>query len=257
MYQRDGGDHLASSPNRYKKNRILANIGPLSSAFKIQLLIDPTELENDTLWTHVRLWRSKTQVSDVTDPLNPIDALGTEEELYEVALITRAEMEAGAVTAIATSTDNELPAGNENTEAGQIGGAGNNFTITDDSTDDYLSFFIGSNSIDLQPLPASNLGTSTANKIFIADLGTSTLSDGTEIDDSRLGSVFYSENADSQYGEHFKITNLIPIELDGQNVTKLISFEKDLSSLKLTVNSGSRTNALCKTAIVLTSSPLK
>ncbi len=234
VYQKDGGDHLATSPNRYKVDRLLANFSNLGylNPTTLKISVDPTELENDTLWSHVRLWRSKNQASDVTDPLNPIDPQGTEEELYEVALITRAEMLAGTLTAIATSTDNSLPAGNAVVLAGQPGGAATDFEIVDNASDDYLSFFIGADSIDLQPLPASNLGTSHSNRIYIADLGTNLLSDGSTIDEDREGSVFYSNNADSQYGEQFKITNHIPIDLDGQKVTKLISFEKDLIIVK-------------------------
>lgn len=234
VYQKDGGDFLGSSPNRFKIDRTLAHFGPIdyASPVKVNVTVDFVELENDALWTHVRLWRSKTQTTDNTDTANPVDPVGVPEELYEVALVTRAELEFVGVAAIATSTDKLLPAGNINTEAGQPGGPGTVFTIIDNSTDEFLTLFAGLEEIELQPIPNCSLGVSHSNRIFFADLATNLLSDGSTIQEKVLGSVFYSDNAATNYGEQFKRENLVPVPLDGQNITKLISFEKELIIVK-------------------------
>jgi len=230
VYRKAGGDVLGSSPNRKTLARVNATVAGIDKKFTIN--VDPTELENDTLWTHVRLWRSKTQISDLDDELNPIDPVGTEDELYEVALITRVEIEGGTVDPVTTSDDNLLPAGNVNTEAGQPGGAGTNFIITDDSTDEFLTLFVDLSGIELQPFPFSNVGTTHNDRIYISQLSTFVLSDGSTIAESVQDGVFYSERADSAYGEQFKASNFLTIELDGQKVTKLISFEKELIIVK-------------------------
>lgn len=233
VYQENNGDVLASSPNRFKTDRTLATIGPIENtgASRISILVDPTELESDTLWTHVRLWRSKNQVTDDSNANFPIDPQGLEDELYEVCLITRAEL-TGSLAAISTSTDNELPAGNVNIEAGQPGGVGTDFQIIDNNTDDYLTLFIGPDDLELQPIPQANLGVSHGNRIYFADLGTTTLSDGYIIPERLEGSVFYTNNADGAHGEQFKVSQNIPTPLDGQKVTKLITFEKELFIIK-------------------------
>ena len=168
VYQKNDGDILASSPNRFKLDRTLAHTEVIEEDFpvSVQIEIDATELENDSLWTHVRLWRSKSQVTDNSDPLNPISPTGVDDQLFEVALITRAEIEGGSLSAIATSVDGRLPAGNINTLAGQPGGATSVFIISDNNTDDFLSFLVRLDGIELQPLLPSNLGVSHGNRIF-------------------------------------------------------------------------------------------
>jgi len=126
VYQVSGVDKVGSTPNRKYTTRKVNVFSATSNNSQIKLEIRADELDDDNLWTHIRLWRSKNQNTNYDDNENPIDATGLPEELYEVALITKAEMQAGSLTAVATGKTSEIThvsAGYTNCVAGDIGKA--------------------------------------------------------------------------------------------------------------------------------------
>lgn len=216
----DNLERLASTPNRMTTGRILAVTGTIASK-KIKVTIQATELDADSLWTHLRFWRSKNKNIDLTDPLNPIDAQGIDSELYEEALITRAEISAGALASIATGSS--LPVGNAGTQAGKPAGV---YTIEVNNADSVLFDLVGIDQIELPPLPASSVGCFHGKKIFVSAVNDSSL------DDQSRNNIYYSSFADTKYSEQYNPLNVVKTGRDGQKMIRLISFEKDLIGLK-------------------------
>lgn len=214
------GERLASTPNRLTTARILAVTGTIASK-RIKVTIQATELDNDSLWTHLRFWRSKNKNSDVTDPLNPIDPQGNDSELYEEALITRAEIGGGALSSIATGAT--LPVGNAGTQAGKPAGV---YTIEVNNSDAVLFDMVGIDQIELLPLPAASCGCFHGKKIFVSAVNDDTL------DDQSRNNLYYSSFADTKYSEQYNPLNFVLTGRDGQRMIRLISFEKDLIAIK-------------------------
>jgi hypothetical protein len=233
VYRKNGADFLVSSPNRRytsshaTKGREINEVTATSN--KIKITIEAADLDNDTLWTHIRIWRSFRQNHDLTDAANPIDAVGIPHELYEVALITKAELSVGSLTAIATSSDSALPAGNKDVEAGKPGGV---YTIEDNVLDINLVEQIGLDNIEMIPLPGCEIGTYHAERIWCSKIGVSTFADGTSVSDDSKNQIYYSSNVKDKYRELFKINQFIKVKRDGESMMKLISFEKDLIAIK-------------------------
>jgi len=220
VYQVSGTDQVASTPNRYTTARLINATGTIDSKQAV-ITIEDTDLDNDTLWTHIRLWRSYNQNTDYSSTENPIDAAGLPNELYEVALITKAEIEAGSLTAIATGTT--LPVGNANVTAGNPGSV---YTITDDCLDEELGQLVDIDRIELAPLPAARTGAEHSNKIWVANVNDSTL------DDDSGDNIYYSLWAGTKYSELYDPQQFVKTGRHGQKILKLISFEKDLIFLK-------------------------
>ncbi len=221
VYRVSGIDRMASTPNRkIYSTRILAQTGTIT-AKKISLTLDATVLAADTLWTHVRVWRSKNKNVDYSDPLQPIDAQGKDDELYEEAIITRAELGAGSVTAIATGAT--LPVGNAGVAAGK---PAEYYQITLNNLDSVFSTLLGIDRIELLPLPAGLTGCYLGNKIFVSNITDSTL------DDQSKNNIYYSLFAGTKYHAQYDPLNFIDTGRDGQNMIRLIAFEKDLIGIK-------------------------
>jgi hypothetical protein len=221
VYQASGVDLMASTPNRkLASTRILATTGTIS-AKKIKATLQATELDNDTLWTHLRFWRSKSKNTDNTDPLNPLDAQGNDDELYEEALITKAEIGAGSLTSIATGAT--LPPGNAGTQAGKPGGV---YTIEVNNADSVFFNLIGIDRIELLPIPAATTGCFCANRIFFSGVQDAAL------DDASKSNIWYSNYAGTKYAFQYNPLNFVDAGRDGQNMIKLITFEKDVIGLK-------------------------
>lgn len=221
VYRVSGVDLMASTPNRkLASTRILATTGTISSK-KIKITIQSTELDNDSLWTHLRVWRSKNKNVDNTDPLNPIDAQGNDDELYEEALITKAEMAVTSLTSVATGST--LPPGNAGTQAGKITSV---YTIELNNADSVFFNLIGSDSMELLPIPACEKGCFCSNRIFFSGVQDSSL------DDFSKNNIWYSNYAGTKYAFQYSPLNFIDTGRDGQAMVKLIAFEKDLICLK-------------------------
>lgn len=212
VYQVAGVDILVSSPNRKVNSSFYLADTQTQENKKYYLEVLASSI-TDTLWTHIRLWRSKNLNPDNTDPLNPIDAQGLESELYEVALITRAELAHVGYAAVATG--GALPIGNANVTAGLDGGLP---VITDNNTDEALFNMIGLERIELIPLPAASCGCFHEGRIFV---------DGGATDDIR-----YSNQEGTKYSELCDPLNIIPTGRDGTLIKRLIPFERDLLVLK-------------------------
>lgn len=220
VYQVDGVDRMASTPNRKTTGRILAVSGTVT-AKKLKATLQATELDNDSLWTHLRVWRSKNKNVNLTDPSQPIDAQGNDDELYEEALITRAEMGVGSLTSIATGTS--LPVGNAGTQAGKPGSV---YTIEVNNADAVLFNLIELDQIELLPIPAARVGCFHAKRIFVSNIEDSTL------DDRSRNNIYYSSFAGTKYACQYNPLNIIETGRDGEAMMRLISFEKDLIGIK-------------------------
>lgn len=220
VYQVSGVDIMASTPNRKTTARILAVTGTIASK-RIKVTIQATELDNDTLWTHLRFWRSKNKNSDTTDPANPIDPQGNDSELYEEALITKAEMGAGSLTSIATGAT--LPPGNAGTQAGKPASV---YTIEVNNADSVFFNLLGIDRIELLPIPAAAIGCFHANKIFFSGVV------DTALDDASKNNIWYSNYAGTKYAFQYNPLNFIDTGRDGQQMMRLISLEKDLIGIK-------------------------
>lgn len=214
VYRVDGADFLVSSPNRkLYLSRELAVIGNLAGRSPI-IHLRTEGLDDDDLWTHLRLWRTKNLVADVTDPENVIEPQGIEDELYEVALITRAEIEAGSLTAIATGET--LPEGNANVQAGEFAG---DYAILDNNSDSSLFNFIGLDRIELVPLPAASVGCFHASRMWVTGV-------------NGKNDILYSNDQGDKYAELYDPLNVIETGRDGVAIKALLSFERDLLFLK-------------------------
>ena len=221
VYQASGVDLMASTPNRrIPTTRILAQTGTIESK-KIKITIQATELDNDTLWTHLRVWRSKNKNNVTTDILNPIDAQGNDDELYEEALITKAEIGAGSLTAIATGST--LPLGNAGTTAGKPASV---YTVELNNLDTVFFNLIGIDRIELLPIPACTTGCFCANRIFFSGIQDATL------DDASKNNIWYSNYAGTKYAFQYNPLNYVDTGRDGQNMIKVMAFEKDVIGIK-------------------------
>ncbi len=221
VYQVSGVDIFASTPNRYTTGRILAVTGTIASK-RILLAISATVLDATPVnWTHLRVWRSKNKNTDYTDPLNPIDPQGIDNELYEECLMTKAEINAGSLTAIATGST--LPLGNAGVTAGKPAGI---YTITLNNADSVFSVLTDISRIELLPMPNASCGCFHAGLIFVANTNDSTL------DDASKNNIYYSLYAGTRYSTQYNPLNFIGTSRDGQQMVKLISFEKDLIGIK-------------------------
>lgn len=213
VYRVGEADVLVSSPNRkYYGSRELADTG---NQLNLRYLLRPEATTiADTLWTHLRLWRSKNLAPDFSDPTNPIEPQGLEDELYEVALITRAELEADGLTAIATGED--LPEGNANVRAGLVEGA---VTIEDNNTDSALFNLIGLDRIELEPLPAAVTGCFVGGRVWVSGV------DGSN-------DILYSNAVGTKYSELHDPENVVETGRDGIQMVRLIAFDRDVVGLK-------------------------
>lgn len=220
VYQVGGKDRMASTPNRNSTARIIAVTGTIASK-KIKVTIQAFELDSDSLWTHVRFYRSKNKNTDVTDPNNPIDGQGTDDELYEEALITRAEMGLASLSSIAVS--DELPVGNAGTQAGKPAGI---YTIEVNNADSVFLILVGLDEIELLPIAAASVGCFHAKRIFVSGINDERL------DDRSRNNIYYSNLSGSKYASQYNPLNFIDTGRDGQKMTKLLSFEKDLIGIK-------------------------
>jgi hypothetical protein len=218
-YFNANGEILASTPNRLTTGRILAKTGLIASK-KIKVTISPTELL-DATWTHLRFWRSKNTSMDLTDPNNPIDAQGIPNELYEEALITRAEMEAGSLTSVATGTT--LPIGNSGCQAGKPSGI---YTIEVNNLDTVLFKLVDIERIELEPITACGVGCYHDKKIFISQVADDAL------DENSKNALYYANFTDTKYCEQYNPLNYISTNRDGQKMMKLISMGNDLIGIK-------------------------
>jgi hypothetical protein len=219
VYRVNGQEFLASTPNRKNTARIIQKLEVTLQ--KGKLVINPTELDNDGLWTHIRLWRTKNMNHDFTDPLNPIDAQGTEGELFEVALITKAALNVGSLTAIATGAT--LPPGNANVTAGKPAGA---YTIEDNNSDAYLFLLQGIDQIELLPMPRALTGAFLDGRIFVSNVSDDSVPVNSKSD------IYYSPRTGTKYSEQYDPQAFISTGRDGIETSKLIAFENDLLVLK-------------------------
>lgn len=215
VIQKSGGDVVASSPNRKMSTGELAYVAIEDSGLSIGLIIDDS-IFDDPYWTHIRAWRSKNTIVDVSDPLFPVDAQGLPSQLYEVALITRAEM-LSALASIATGGD--LPPGNAGVQAGVSGGL---YYIYDGNTDSVLVDFVDLDRIDLIPIPPARTGAVHAGRVFVSGINQD------DIDPDLAEDVLYTTEVYSAYQEQWDPQAFLNAGRNSFKTTMLQSFNDDL-----------------------------
>lgn len=201
VYQVDGVDNLASSPNRM----IYGTTTILRATFtnqNINLLVKSSTLPSggggDDFWTHVRVYQSRRLDRDTSNPANPIGPFGTEDELYPVALITRSALEGASYHITIDVNDNEI----DTSEVWEI------------------------DRIELSPLPAAYTGIFHQARIYVA---------GCPDVDPTESILYYSNFAGTKYSEQSTPLQNVPVQSgDGKKIRKLLSLNENLVIFKET-----------------------
>ncbi len=221
LIYKDGADYVASSPNRNLFNGTISSVSTGGySSVGLQITSGFTD---DPYWTHLRLWRSKNQTVDLSDPLSPIDAQGTPDVLYEVALITRAEIE-GTLGAI--DYGDGLPPGNVGVEAGVSSG---DYVVIDKNDDSVLVKAIGLDLIGLIPIPGCRTGTVNKGRIWASGIGDDFIApEGPNIDPVIREDWLYTTEQFSQYQEQWDPQAYLVAGRDGERTESLLTLLEDV-----------------------------
>lgn len=197
VYQVSSVDIANSTP--WRKTSAGRKLSLTLSGQSCDILVDSATLPAapGDYWTHARLWRSKRQDTDNTDPLSPIDPEGLPDELYPVKLVTKAALVLASYVINDNTPDTDLPG---------------------DLTSDYP--IVDINLIELSKLPASPIGVYHRDRIWVAPQALN-------------GKIAYTQSAGDAYGEQYNPLSVLKTEPgDTQEMVKLISFEKDLIGIK-------------------------
>lgn len=222
VIQKDGADLVASGPNRVLEDGLIATYQLAEDGTGVLIRMYDSILL-DPYWTHLRLWRSKNQVSNLSNPLAPIDAQGTPDVLYEVALITRAEM-SGTIAPVDTGGD--LPPGNVGVEAGF---SGDYYGIEDHNDDSVLIKAIGLDLIGLIPLPGCRTGTVNKGRIWASGIGDNFIApNGPNIDPVIREDWLYTTEQFSQYQEQWDAQAYLNAGRDGERTESLLTLLEDV-----------------------------
>lgn len=222
---KDSADLVASSPRRRFSDNTIPQLD--GGGGGIGVYVDD-DVFDDPYWTHIRLWRSKNQTPDFSNPLYPVDAQGTPDQLWEVALITRAEMLAGSVTPIDTGGD--LPAGNAEVSAGFNGLF---YEITDGNDDSVLIRVIGLDLIGLIPIPGCRTGTVNKGRIWASGIGEDFLAPNEPMIDPVISEdLLYTTEQLSQYQEQWDPQAYLDAGRDGKQTTSLQTFMEDVIAIR-------------------------
>ena len=172
-----------------------------------------TDIENGN-WTHARLYRTKdltTATNSTPDLQGGAEIIGREDELYQVQEIDKATFLA--------------------TESG-----GFYFFDTDAVKDDDIPFpldVVTGNRLDMNVIPAADVGTFHRNKIWVSGVVSVPGPDGEYELDSIESKIFYTPESNTQYSESMRALDAIESEPgDGEKMIKLISFQEDLLGIK-------------------------
>lgn len=198
VYQVSGVDKIASTPSRQLTAGGLAKATLSGNSANITVASGslPTGGGAGDYWTHARLYRSKRLDADYSDPSNPIDAAGTEFELYPIKVVTRAALASASYIINDDDTDDEI----DDTEVWDI------------------------DRIELSPIPACRIGCVHAGRVWVS---------GVLTEDPDDCDVFYSNYSGTKYSEQYKATQRVKIDTgDGQQTIKIIGFENDLVVFK-------------------------
>jgi len=196
----DTFDSAASSPNR--KNSVGKVLKTTFTGQQGSIVVDSTVLTSDTLWTHIRLYRSK-RLDANTSGSQFLDVVGLETELYPCQLIAKAAFISAAYTFTDNLTDDELP----NATAGAW----------------YPLYTI--DKIELSPISdkPARIGTYHKERVWFGGVS----------NDATQSRIYYSNYAGTPYAGQYDIYQYRDVDSgDGQQTIKLISFEKDLVALK-------------------------
>lgn len=202
VYQRNGIDAVASSPNRVQSNTTEFISGTFSNE-KITLTVDSASLPSggggDDYWTHVRIYQSRRLDRDTSDPANPIGPFGTDFQLYPTTLVDRSILEGASYQVVIDIDDSAM----DLTEVWEI------------------------DRIELSPLPPAYVGAVHKNRIYVS---------GAPFYSTENESIlFYSNFAGTKYSEQTNALQNIPVSAgDGKKIRKLLSLNNDLVIFKET-----------------------
>lgn len=221
VIQKNGADLLASTPNRKFPDGTIPLTLPTNGSLRLKIEFDT--INDDSNWTHIRVWRSKSTVPDISNPLFPINAQGEIDQLYELCLITRKEIysDFGAI-----ATDDSLPAGNGGISAGLDSGS---YYVEDTNPDSVLTNLIDLDLIELVPIPGCRVGELNNGTIFASGIGANYLTPNPAMFDPAIAEdVLYTTNAFSQYQEQLDPQAFLNAGRDGKKTTALITLVQDL-----------------------------
>lgn len=213
VYRRGGSDFASSGITRLYDNFAQATTAHLSliGGLFVKALagsfILPAGVPTGSLTDGmcVRIWRSKNQFSESTDPLFPVDVQGSPDELYPRVIFTYDDF----ATALFSYSDFDL-------SDKVLIDAGDLTTVVEIAT---INDYIG-----LQPLPNAEVGTFHRDRIWVGAIPSI---------DSTRSRLAYSATAGTPYQEQYNPLNIVPCEPgDGQQITCIISFERDLIVIK-------------------------
>ena len=195
----DGNDLLGSTPSRQLTAGGLARITLNGENASIvgESGTFPTGGGSDDFWTHVRLMRSANLNLDLTDPNNPVDPGGTEDELYPVKVMTKADFIAASYTIVDD--------------------------VSEDETDTKFVWEI--DQIELSPLPTAKIGCFHGNRIWVS---------ACPDEDPSESLMFYSNYDFDIYSECYVPGKfVVPVEKgDGQKIISVVPFENHLLVVK-------------------------
>jgi len=203
-------DTLASSPNRFNTSNI---IQPYSLEGEYGYIkVNSDVLDADTLWTHIRLYRSK-RLDPTLLGAQQIDVVGSQNELYACQLVAKDDFitgytnengdTCGAYEFIDWLLDENIP--NKNANAWYP-------VYTTDR-------------MELSPVSSlkARIGTYHKERLWFGGIEDTTFQ-------SR---VYYTSYAGTPYACQYVVDQYKDIDSnDGQKIIKLISFEKDLVAIK-------------------------
>lgn len=197
VYQVDGVDIVNSTP--WRKTAAGSLLSITLDGESCNVTVDSAELPASPgdYWTHARVWMSRNQNVDRSDPGNPKDASGLPSELYPAKLVAKADLVAASYVINVNLTDDDLPG---------------------DTTSDYPVLDI--RYIELSPLPAANVGAYHRDRIWASPA-------------ARPTRIAYTQSAGDAYAEQYNPLSEVKAEPgDAQNVIRILSFERDLIVVK-------------------------
>lgn len=218
-----GVDVSASSPHRRFNGEIYRGApqwGNGGTAHSFGSLPNIEGLTDDPSWNYLRVWRSKNLRAIMTDPLSPIDAQGTPSQLFELALISRAEL-FGTFGSAATGSG--FPPGNTRIKVGcGVGDSPDSVYLTDGNDDSVLTDMVDIDRIGLVPIPSARTGAVHAGQIYVAGVNQA------DVDSDLAEDVLYTTEVYSAYQEQWDPQAFLNAGRNSFKTTMLASYGDDL-----------------------------
>ncbi len=197
-----GVEVMASTPSRYNTSGVLAKA--TLSAQQTQVGVSSTVLDANTVWTHIRLYRSRRVDLDLTDPTNVPALLGSAYELYPIQLMTKAAFIAASYKFAADNLADDALPGFVTTVGDFCGALYPLYTI---------------DRMDQPPIPAGDFGEFVKEKMVVVGAASSVM--------------YWSNFAGTRYAYQYDVQSQKGVEKgDGQQVLGLVNQGGDLVAFK-------------------------